>query len=101
MQNTIQFHSGVWSVKNTEKDFKLKKQEKVFPWQPLAKKIISSNSVGTWKAKTHKNICKSKKQKKLPWQHLLPVIVKKLISFNPCRGLECKEPQKNIKAQET
>ena len=45
---------------------------------------------GYGKQRTHKNIYKSKKQKKvLPWQHLLPVIVIKLISSNPCRGLEC------------
>ena len=30
----------------------------------------------------------------LPWQHLLPGIVEKLISSNPCRILECNEPQK-------
>ena len=27
----------------------------------------------------------------LPWQHLLPGIIEKLISTNPCSGLECKE----------
>ena len=44
--------------------------------------------------RTHKNIYKSKKQKKsLPWKHLLPGIIEKLISSNPYSGLECKEPQ--------
>ena len=53
--------------------------------------------------RTHKNIYKSKKQKKVfLWQHLLqrqnlwPSIIEKLISSNPCRGLECKEPPKKI-----
>ena len=47
--------------------------------------------------RTHKNIYKSKKEKKvLPQQQLLPGIVEKLISFNPCRGLECKEHQKRF-----
>ena len=56
---------------------------------------------GYGKQRTHKNTCKSKKQKKvLPWQHLLPGIVEKLISSNPSMGLECKEP-KDLKAQET
>ena len=50
------------------------------------------------KQRTHKNIYKSKKQKKvLPWQHSLPwQSVVKLISSNPCMGLECKEPPKKI-----
>ena len=35
------------------------------------------------------------RKKVLPW-HLLPGIIEKLISSNPCRGLECKEPQQKI-----
>ena len=80
-------------------------------------KLISFNLCrGMEKQITHKNICKSKKQKKkcchrntccqvlpkktekkvLPWQHLLPDIVEKLISSNPCRGLECKELRERL-----
>ena len=45
---------------------------------------------GYGKQRTHKIFISPRSRKKvLPWQHLLPVIIIKLISSNPCRGLEC------------
>ena len=42
-----------------------------------------------------RNIFKPKKHKKLlPWQHLLPGVVEKLINSNLCSGMESKEPIK-------
>ena len=46
---------------------------------------------GYEKQRTHKDIHESKQQKKVPG------IVEKLISSNPCRGLECKELQERLK----
>ena len=92
-------------------------KKKVLPWQHLLpgiiEKLIGTNPCRGLECKEHRerllsprnkkkcwqktNQLKAKKQKKLPWQHLLPI--KTLISSNPCRGLECKEPQKDVQAQ--
>ena len=45
--------------------------------------------------RTHKNICKSKKQKESDaGATLVASYCRKLISSNPCMGMECKEPIK-------
>ena len=32
----------------------------------------------------------------LPWQHLLPGVTEKLISWNQCKGLECKDAREKF-----
>ena len=44
--------------------------------------------------RTHKNRSPRGRRKVLPWQHLWPGVAKKLISSNPCRDMESREPIK-------
>ena len=83
--------------------YKSKKQKKSVAMALVARycrKTSQLQSVqGVWNARNPQKclyIGVQEKDKVLPWQNLLPRSAEKVMSSNPCRGLECKEPTKKI-----
>ena len=98
--NRLQSVQGYGRQRTHKIIYKSKKQKKSVAMTTIVarycRKTNQLQSVqGYGMQRTHKLFISPRNRRKvLPWQHLLPGIVEKLVSSNPFRGLECKEPTK-------